>query len=164
MREPIILRGDGHGYLSRRKRSNGFTSRSRFDESGAVVPKPMVALTGSDGQTNAAPTSNDGSYSFSGLKPGQYTIQASAPKLESQPVPITLKQGSQALRLEFKIAATQQQVTVRDNSGTVLSTESANNASALVLNGKDLEMLADDPEDLPTDLQSLAGPSAGPGG
>ena len=53
---------------------------------------------------------------------------------------------------------------MQDNAGSVLSTESANNASALVLKGKDLEALADDPEDLTTDLQALAGPAAGPGG
>lgn len=134
------------------------------DESGAVVPKATVVLRGPAGQTKTATSSNDGSYSFRGLEPGQYTVEASAPKLESQPVQITLKQGPQTLRLELKIAATQQQVTVQDNSGTTLSTESANNVSALVLKGKDLETLADDPEDLATDLQALAGPAAGPGG
>src|SRR3954451_20629043 len=58
----------------------------------------------------------------------------------------------------------QQQTTVQENTNISVSTESANNASALVLRGKDLESLADDPEDLGADLQALAGPSAGPGG
>ena len=69
-----------------------------------------------------------------------------------------MKPGAQTLKLALKIATTQQQVTVQESSGPVLSTESASNASALVLNGKDLEALADDPEDLATDLQALAGP------
>lgn len=55
-------------------------------------------------------------------------------------------------------------MTVQERSGSTLSTESSNNASALVLKGEDLKALADDPEDLMTDLQALAGPSAGPGG
>ena len=135
-----------------------------FDESGAVVPKASVILTSPEGQVKRATTSSDGSYSFSGLALGEYTVQASAPKLEGQPVPITLKQGVQTLRLEVKVAAVQQQLTVQENSGAALSTESANNASALVLRGKDLEALADDPEDLASDLQALAGPAAGPGG
>ena len=135
-----------------------------FDESGAVVPKAAVVLTGPSGQTKTATSSNDGSYLFRSLEPGQYTVQASAPKLRSQPVQITLNPGVRTLRLEVKIVATQQQITIRDNSGITLSTESANNASALVLRGKDLETLADDPEDLASDLQALAGPSAGPGG
>ena len=77
---------------------------------------------------------------------------------------IALKPGSQVLKLELKVAATQQQTTVSENSGPALSTDSAGNASALVLQGKDLNALADDPEDLATDLQALAGPAAGPGG
>jgi len=135
-----------------------------FDESGAVVPKATVTITDSLGQTETVTTSHDGSYSFSGLVPGKYTVQATAPQLEEQPVAITLKRGPQTLRLELKVAATRQQTTVQENSGPALSTESANNASALVLQGKDLSTLADDPEDLAADLQALAGPAAGPGG
>jgi hypothetical protein len=64
----------------------------------------------------------------------------------------------------LKVAAVQQQTTIQENANTSITTESANNASAVVLRGKDLESLADDPEDLGADLQALAGPSAGPGG
>jgi hypothetical protein len=135
-----------------------------FDESGAVVPNAAVTLTGKDGHTKTVTASKDGSYSLGNLLPGQYIVQATAPKLEGQPVPITLKQGVQALRLELKVATVQQQLTVQENSGPVLGTESASNASALVLKGKDLESLADDPEELASDLQALAGPAAGPGG
>jgi Carboxypeptidase regulatory-like domain len=134
------------------------------DESSAVVPKASVSLTNPEGQIKRATTSSDGSFSFSGLTIGQYTVQASASKLQAEPVVITLKEGVQTLRLELKVEAVQQQLTVQENSGPALSTESTNNASALVLKGKDLEALADDPEDLATDLQALAGPAAGPGG
>jgi hypothetical protein len=135
-----------------------------FDQSGAVVPRATVTVTGPEGTPKTTTTKDDGSYSFSGLTAGQYTVQAKAPNLEQSPVSIMLGQGLQTLRLELKVAATQQQLTVRDNTGPVLSTDSANNASALVLKGKDLEALADDPEDLATDLQALAGPAVGPGG
>jgi len=134
------------------------------DQSGAVVPNAAVTLTAKDGPTKTVTASKDGSYSFGNLLPGHYVVQASAPKLERQPVPIILTQGVQTLRLELKVAAVQQQLTVQENSGPVLSTESASNASALVLKGKDLETLADDPEELGSDLQALAGPAAGPGG
>src|SRR5581483_2045200 len=46
----------------------------------------------------------------------------------------------------------------------MVSTEASSNASAVVLRGDDLQALSDDPEDLATDLQALAGPSAGPNG
>jgi hypothetical protein len=42
--------------------------------------------------------------------------------------------------------------------------DSSNNAEAVVLRGSDLDSLADNPDDLAADLQSLAGPSAGPSG
>lgn len=135
-----------------------------FDPTGAVVPGATVTLKGNSGAAQTATASESGSYSFTALSPGGYTVQASAPGLEQQPVQITLKAGTQTLRLVLTLAVTRQQTTVRDEAGTSLSTESANNSSALVLRGKDLQSLADDPEDLQADLQALAGPSAGPGG
>ncbi|HEY3454429.1 MAG TPA: TonB-dependent receptor [Bryobacteraceae bacterium] len=134
------------------------------DQSGAVVPKAAVTLTAESGLVRKTATAENGFYSFGGLAPGRYTVQAAAPKLEQEPVQIVLKLGTQTLRLELKVAAVQQQTSVQENANTSVSTESANNASALVLRGKDLESLADDPEDLGADLQALAGPSAGPGG
>src|SRR3954451_22041254 len=134
------------------------------DQSGAVVPKAAVTLTAASGLVRKTATAESGFYFVGGLTPGQYTVRAAAPKLEQEPVQIVLKQGTQTLRLELKVAAVQQQTSVQENANTSVSTESANNASALVLRGKDLESLADDPEDLGADLQALAGPSAGPGG
>ena len=40
----------------------------------------------------------------------------------------------------------------------------SNNANTIVLQGKDLEALSDDPDELESELQALAGPSAGPNG
>lgn len=134
------------------------------DQSGEVIPKSTVTLTAASGVVKTTTAAENGSYSFQALPPGQYTVRAAAPKLEQEPVPIVLKPGAQTLRLELKVAAVQQQTTIQENTDTSVSTESANNASAVVLRGKDLESLADDPEDLGADLQALAGPSAGPGG
>ena len=44
------------------------------------------------------------------------------------------------------------------------STSPDANASSLVLSGKDLDALSDDPDELQSELQALAGPSAGPNG
>src|SRR6185312_4237713 len=38
------------------------------------------------------------------------------------------------------------------------------NSSAVVIKGKDLEALSDDPDELQSELEALAGPSAGPNG
>ena len=134
------------------------------DESGAVVPKATVTLAGPAGSMTAV-TRDDGSYGFAALAPGDYAIQANAPDLAMpQAIKVSLKSGSQTLNLQLKIAATMQQVTVRENAGPSVSTDASSNASALVLKGDDLDALGDSPEDLQADLQALAGPSAGPGG
>ena len=135
------------------------------DESGAIIPGATVKLNGPSGLVKSLTTGSDGSYSFAGLMPGNYTVLASAPDLAmAQPAKVTLTGGVQALNLQLKIASTVQQVTVHDNAGPGVNTEAANNASALVITGEDLQALSDDPEDLQQDLQALAGPSAGPNG
>ncbi|MFP5277783.1 MAG: carboxypeptidase regulatory-like domain-containing protein [Acidobacteriota bacterium] len=134
------------------------------DQTGAIVPGASVLLTNPRGQIFRATSGADGSYAFTGLAPGPYKAQASAANLTQAPVAIQLKPGLQNLPLVLQVLAAQQQITVNANAGPTLSTESAGNASALVLQGNTLNALADDPEDLATDLQALAGPSAGPEG
>jgi len=57
----------------------------------------------------------------------------------------------------------QQSVVVTDESPAV-SVEAGGNASAIVIKGKDLDALSDDPDELSSELTALAGPSAGPNG
>jgi hypothetical protein len=57
-----------------------------------------------------------------------------------------------------------EKVTVEASGAPTISTDSSNNASAVVLTGAALDALSDDPDDLAADLQALAGPSAGPSG
>ncbi len=134
------------------------------DESGAVVPSATVLLNGPSGSTRATTASGAGVYSFTGLPPGDYTVTASAPNLEqTQPVKIALR-GPQTLDLRLSVASTTQRVTVKESPGPEVTADPANNANALVLKGEDLRALADDPDDLASDLQALAGPSAGPDG
>src|SRR5216684_1978824 len=135
------------------------------DESGALVPGATVTLQSPGGTTKTAVVDGQGHYSFTPLAPGNYTVSATAPDLTTpQPTKILLKPGPQTLNLQLKVASTMQQVTVQENAGPSVSTESSNNASALVLRGEDLQALSDDPDDLMADLQALAGPAAGPNG
>ena len=135
------------------------------DESGALVPNARVLLTGPGSQTKTTSSDGAGAYSFSGLAPGNYTVQASAPQLAlAAPAQVAIKTGVQTLNLQLSVAAIQERVNVQDDSGPSVSTSSANNASALVLQGSDLDALSDNPDDLLVDLQALAGPAAGPNG
>ena len=76
---------------------------------------------------------------------------------------ISLAPGRQTLNLTLYVAVANQEVTVQDNAVT-LSTDTSSNASAVSIQGKDLDALSDDPDQLQSDLQALAGPAAGPNG
>lgn len=135
------------------------------DESGAMVPAARVTVTDAAGMKQATVADTTGAYAFTGLLPGVYTIEASAPGLaQPQPVRIELKAESQRLNLALRVAAKLEKITVEDSATPSLGTDSTSNASALVLRGADLDALSDDPDDLAADLQALAGPSAGPNG
>ena len=61
------------------------------------------------------------------------------------------------------IQVEQQNVVVTDETPTV-NVEASGNANAIVLKGKDLDALSDDPDELSNEFSALAGPSAGPNG
>jgi hypothetical protein len=135
------------------------------DESGAMIPGAKVTLNGTSGAVKSTVADHNGSYTFAGVPPGDYTVQASAPELsQAQPEKVALRAGSQSLNLMLKVASISEKLTVQDASGQALTTDSSNNASAVVLRGADLDALSDSPADLAADLAALAGPSAGPSG
>ena len=135
------------------------------DPSGAVVTDATVLVTSEAGQTSAAQASKDGGYEIKGLAPGKYTVKAVAQGFalyEQQGVVITAGQVQQ-LSIKIQIEVQQEKVEVTGEAAQV-SVSSENNASALVIQGKDLEALSDDPDELQSELEALAGPAAGPNG
>src|SRR2546423_13658541 len=54
--------------------------------------------------------------------------------------------------------------TLVEESETKVDIAPSNNAGMVVMQGKDLDALSDDPDELQSELQTLAGPSAGPNG
>ena len=134
------------------------------DPSGAVVTSATVSVTSAAGQTTTATTNKQGTYELKNLAPGKYKLTAvaqgfSAFELTDVNVPAAVQQ----LDISLDIAVKKEQVVVQGENAVVdVSPES--NASATVLKGKDLDALSDDPDELASDLQALAGPSAGPNG
>src|SRR5262245_27761857 len=51
------------------------------DDSGAIVPGAKITLTASSGTASTSVAGADGAYSFTGIAPGDYVAQASAPDL-----------------------------------------------------------------------------------
>ncbi len=136
------------------------------DDTGGVIPKATVTLTDADGKTQTVQTQGDGSYKFTGVADGVYTVSADFPGLsQSGVVAVQVAAGKPAQgNITMKVQAQKQEVTVAEQTSTQVSVDPAQNVGALVLKKEDLDALPDDPDDLQQDLQALAGPGAGPGG
>ncbi|HEV2133314.1 MAG TPA: carboxypeptidase regulatory-like domain-containing protein [Terracidiphilus sp.] len=135
------------------------------DPTGAVIPSSTVTIAGPDGQSHSATSGASGAYAVERLAPGDYTVSVSANGFApSTPRVVIVSSGKIAiLDVALALPVEQQQVTVSDNA-TSVDTSPEDNANAIVIKGKDLDALSDDPDELQNELQALAGPSAGPNG
>ena len=136
------------------------------DPSGAVIPQAAVSLTTPQGQSVSSTTSNrEGFYELKGIAPGSYNVNATAKGFAvfgRESVTVVAGQA-QRLDIALEIEVQQENVTVEDEAPSV-QVAPENNASSIIIKGKDLEALSDDPDELQAELQALAGPSAGPNG
>jgi hypothetical protein len=145
--------------------ANGNIHGQVTDPSGAVVVNATVTAKSTDGQSHSGTTNRSGAYEIGNLPPGSYSVNAVAKgfaAFSQDGVQVAPGQAAQ-VNIALDIAVEEQKVNVEDNS-TQVDVNPSSNASAIVLSGKDLEALPDDPDELQQDLQALAGPSAGPNG
>jgi hypothetical protein len=138
------------------------------DPSGAAVVGADVQLTTPTGAVLTTKTSKDGIYLFRDLAPGTYALKAQSKGFSAYEVDgINIAAGhADKVDVALTILVEQQNLNVTDQgagAGT-LDVSNDNNATQIVLKGKDLDALPDDPDDLASDLQALAGPSVGPNG
>lgn len=135
------------------------------DPSGAVIPQATVSVQSATGAVKTATTDARGSYDISGLAPGKYIVTVSANGFAAyKQQEVTVAAGQvQKIDVPLEIQVEQQSVSVQDQA-TAVGVDPSSNASSLVIKGKDLEALSDDPDQLQSDLEALAGPSAGPNG
>jgi len=134
------------------------------DPDGELIPGASVTFTPAKGGAVKVVSGSDGTYSIN-VAPGAYTLLVTMPgfaaysavNLKIPAVPSTTVDAS------LKIGEQTQVVNV-DATTVQVSVDADSNASSLVITGKDLEALSDDPDELASELTALAGPSAGPNG
>src|SRR5882724_1843773 len=134
------------------------------DATGAVIPGASITVKNSSGLVVSATSDGVGAYDVKNLAPGKYTVSVTAKGFAptTQEVEIAAGQLKQA-DIPLAIVVKEEDIDVQSDAAKV-STSPDNNASSVVLSGKDLDALSDDPDELQSELQALAGPSAGPNG
>jgi hypothetical protein len=135
------------------------------DPTGAVIPNSTVSLSNKDGLSKTTTSGADGTYEIDRLEPGRYFITATAQGFAAlDPIEVLVFSGKTSTqKLALKIETETQEVKVSDE-GMNVDTSPTNNANSLVIKGKDLDALSDDPDELQDELNALAGPAAGPNG
>ena len=144
--------------------ANGSLRGQVTDPSGAAISGANVIMTPANGPPVVVQSNAQGMYEFKSLPAGKYTLTVAATGFtlyENDNVVIAV----QPLRLNVAMAieVETQKVQVSDTAPTI-DVNPNNNAGAITISGKELEALPDDPDELESDLQALAGPSAGPNG
>src|SRR5271170_2671746 len=135
------------------------------DPSNASVAGATVLLTTPTGASMDTTTNKDGVFEFKDLAPGKYQLKAVAQGFAlftKADVIVTAGQVTRA-NIALQLEVQEQKVEVQSTT-TQLDVNPANNANTIVLQGKDLDALSDDPDELQSQLEALAGPSAGPNG
>ena len=128
------------------------------DQSAAVISGASVIMTPATGSPIVVQSNAQGMYEFKALPAGKYVLTVAAPGFtlfENDNVVIS----DQPLRLNvsMSIEVEQQKIQVSDTAPTV-DVNPTNNAGAITISGKELEALPDDPDELQSDLEALAGP------
>src|SRR3981189_2127264 len=135
------------------------------DPSGAALVGATVLLTTPSGASMDTTTNKEGMYEFKNLAQGTYEIKAVAAGFALFDKKAVALAAGQSLRLDISLNLEVEKEKVEVNPSTnKVDVSPQNNANSITLQGKDLEALSDDPDELSSELQALAGPSAGPNG
>ncbi|MCU1254283.1 MAG: Cna B-type protein [Candidatus Angelobacter sp.] len=134
------------------------------DATGAVIPGASITVKNSSGLVVSATSDGVGAYDVKNLAPGKYTVSVTAKGFAPTTKDVEIGAGQlKEIDIPLAIVVKEEDIDVQSDAAKV-STSPDNNASSVVLSGKDLDALSDDPDELQSELQALAGPSAGPNG
>jgi len=139
------------------------------DPDGALVPQAAVTIWSGSGRgrlSSARKLKSDASGTFeaSRLAPGHYTVTVAANGFSTVRISDVLVIGGKTTHQSVKMAISVESRVEVTAQAQGLSTNPDENTNVLVIKGKDLDALSDDPDDLQNELTALAGPAAGPSG
>ena len=142
--------------------STATVSGAVLDPSGAVIPGASVTLQASaDGQEQQTVTNGDGSYSFSGVAPGEYRIRIEAAGFQPQAQTVVADSAPLTVdaRLEMIVASTIVEVSAEGMQADLSSTQlgesiAAKKVASIPLNGRSVtDLLAIQPGIVPASSQ-----------
>ena len=133
------------------------------DEFGGVIVGATVTVTDSGGKSKSTVTGSDGAFNVAALATGRYSIRVfSTGFAPYESAEVVVNSGRNELpAITLGVSLDKEEVTVASEGPLSVDTASA---GAIVLKGKDLESLPEDPDELAAALSALAGPAAGPNG
>jgi len=136
------------------------------DPSGAVVPDATIrVLAEPSGPTRLAKTKSSGVYEVRALPVGRYTITVTAPGFTPSVIKHVAITPGPMVTLDFHLAIALQAQKIQVHAhASALELSPASNATAVVISGKTLDALSNDPDEFQNQLAALAGPSVGPNG
>ena len=161
----ICVWGLAAGMAARAQAPSGEIRGTVSDPTGALIPSAQIQLSGADGKTQSVTGGHDGSFRIGSVAPGNYVLVVSANGFATATLDSIEVSAGKVVeqKITLQLPVEEQQVQVQEEASGV-STASDENASAIVIKGKDLDALSDDPDELQNELTALAGPAAGPNG
>lgn len=135
-----------------------------LDPSGAVVAGAQVSMI-NESKSFATKSTGAGEFLFQRLPVGAYTllVKSKGFSIYSDHDLVVVSSKLRNVDVHLSIAVQQEDVDVK-GTGVGLNTNPDENGSALVLRESDIDALSDNPDELASQLQALAGPGVGPNG
>jgi len=147
------------------RQSAGELSGRVNDELGAVVIGARVTAIDAKGVEREATTNDHGNYLIEALAAGKYTLRVVAQGFSlSKNAAVEIAAGRrEVVNIILTVDTIKGEVSI-DGDSPSLSASPDKTANTILLKGKDLESLPDDPDDLANMLRAMAGPPIGPSG
>ena len=103
--------------------STGTVKGVLTDESGAGIPAATLTISNTAGK-RAAQSQSDGTYTFSGVQPGDYTVSVTYPGFAPFNKAVTVNAGATVqLPVQLTVTTEKQEITVKGEVGPSISVE-----------------------------------------